>query len=1337
MAFNWKRILRLIGIGALFAGFFFLIGFYQKYHLPKIKSWLLVEVEEQSQKHLPVRIWPKSVELHLFPVKISFKDVQLLPNEELRQQLAPVSIEQVEVQLSLLGLLKGQVRLSDIRLIRPNIVYISKSASDSPDLKRAKLELPFKISDLFKLPIDAIWIEDLEALVRLDKQGFDFKIEGADLGLENRYNSLLLDLSMPKFLSKEKGKSQSLTLSLDTRFLLEPTEIQLSSLKVTRGEAYLIASGTATGEIEQLRFDDASGEFRTQFQLDEIKNLILAFSPETKIPSLKGFLDLQGRVARLTEDNPVLAFELNGKGLEVEQFILGDLGVRGAIDKNKLQISTGLLSAPAGSVTVSDFETQLGDRGRFQTNLNFKNLKLQELFRQIDLDKIPVWLTGAGDIPCYGDFWPQLKINCKGSISAQELIVKGSLNSKTSIVEIPQMQATGDLKLDKTEVQYSADIKVGKQSKGKSSGKISFEKGFQIDYSADKIDFADIRTLANIDFEGQGQLKGSTQGNSKVATFSMDVTAEDFWIEDFGLGQSQAELRYKDGILNIRKIQGRYGGSRYSGNLALNFDASQLLLNADIPFLDLEDLRSLMQRKYLFPLPISGTGSGQVKVTGPLVFNQLSFNLKSSFFRLNVGAETFDELVVNASATQGLVTADRVQLLKSASAVSLNGQLKPDGALDAIVVGRNLRLEQSEILSQAGLDLTGQADFTMALKGPIRSPRTELFGRLSKVVIGDRPIEDSNFQLLFAADRIQGKGELLGKMLRGELVLPLNESAPFKASIQTEGLDFTHLFSIFSSSARKRDYQTQITSKIDLSSDKGGFWNSTGRILIESAELRRGPLKMTLKEKAAIQMTEGVIRSEGIQFEGDNHFLKLDLDQSRKDQLRASINGKLELGFLSLLTPFMSELRGQLALSLNLSGPITNPSLNGSAFIEEALIKLEDFPHAFENLRADLLFNDKNILVNALRTQLGGGVVTGNGRVQIAGPGNIPIEMNAQFKDVQLNIPDGMRTKGFGVLSVKGSRPPYTLALNYNVESGNITTEFSPENDETGAIRPSVLLPKFVAANTVQPIQLDLDINLVNPINVKNELVDAPIRGRLKISGPPDSLSFNGTLTPGIGGGLFFKDTRFDILTGFVEFQNSPVANPRLYISAQARVEETIQDQSTSDRKNEYDVNLLIQGRVPDYKILLTSQPPLNEQEIVSLLALGMTTASLQENSVSGRSTTSSGIQLGAALLQKPLGKEIKEKTGFEFQISSDTVADVASPKVTLSRQISPKLGASASRTIETNPKNSVKLEYRVNRNVSVIGSWESQEQLENVNTDTVSSQNKLGLDLEYKVNFK
>jgi len=323
---------------------------------------------------------------------------------------------------------------------------------------------------------------------------------------------------------------------------------------------------------------------------------------------------------------------------------------------------------------------------------------------------------------------------------------------------------------------------------------------------------------------------------------------------------------------------------------------------------------------------------------------------------------------------------------------------------------------------------------------------------------------------------------------------------------------------------------------------------------------------------------------------------------------------------------------------------------------------------------------------------------------------------------------------------VTGKRFPYVFKMDYEVKSAEVVSEFGGASDGSG-VRRSPYLPPALSKTSKEPFYLDLNLILLNPLKISNSMLKAVITGGLRIQGDTQALKMTGTLTPKPGGTVFFRDVPFEISSGFIEYDNVGPENPKLYLAATARVGEIAKDEDRRQTEKQYDISMLVQGRATDPQLSLSSQPPLPQKDIVSLLALGLTSEALDESRISGDQVTStSTTALGAALLQKPVGKKLKDNFGVDMKVTSSQASpEVASAaKVTFSKQWTPKLSVSASGTIEASPRSSVKLEYEMNRGLSVIGSWEGREQGAALNNETKDSSNSvLGLDLEYRLQFK
>jgi translocation and assembly module TamB len=305
--------------------------------------------------------------------------------------------------------------------------------------------------------------------------------------------------------------------------------------------------------------------------------------------------------------------------------------------------------------------------------------------------------------------------------------------------------------------------------------------------------------------------------------------------------------------------------------------------------------------------------------------------------------------------------------------------------------------------------------------------------------------------------------------------------------------------------------------------------------------------------------------------------------------------------------------------------------------------------------------------------------------------------------------------------------------------------EFEPSGGVEG-VKRSAFLPTAILQESAAPILMDLDISFPRGIEVKNRLVDGKADGKLNIQGPPGKPVIIGAVTAEKDTKVSFRESVvFEVLTGTATFDDPTDANPRIYLSARTRLETPQQD---------YDINLVVQGRAKDPKVSLSSQPPRAEKDIISLLALGTDTSTsdavasstaVRTGLSSGTQVAGTGATVGATLLTKPINNEIKSKTGFDVALTSsfDDSTNATVPKVIASRQFTPTFGISASRSFGQEPKTDAKVRYRLSKQLSAIGSWEGLDRtdtggqvLQQQQQDT-STLNKVGLDLEYKFEFK
>ncbi len=1318
----------------VFAGFSFMVGFSYKYHLPKFEQFLLIEVERLSKKHLPVKIFASNLSFHLLPLGIVMDDVRVVAKPPLHRYLAPTHLKQVGARISLWPLMRGEIRLARL-FIRDSELNLFLRPELFENSEGGRKNLNF--GDIYKLPIDEISFERIQVQGRLLPENLVFRISDFNLLIENRYRSLFVELEAPSVLLKPSGPIDPLNLQVELRTLVEADEAQISAFKLRADQSFVVASGRLSGDFSSGQIKNGAIDARIKLLLPDLNHWESIFRQNLKLPELNGLAELD--IGTELRDGKAYRFEgeLKTSDLIISKYVIGT--VEGNVSSDLKSISSERLRFEnnAGRVVLREMNLTLGQTPEIKAQVKAERIDLTSLLRNIGIKNVPVHLPFRGEAFCQGVWNNAPALTCKGQIGSPRLNVYQSRINPETIIEVLNLNANGEAKVTLNEVEYAADVKVGQSSKGRSSGIINYQNGFKIKYEGDHVDFADVKNLAGLKLEGSGKLNGSTEGNAKTAAMQMQLNGKKIWFENYPLGDLNAKVAYQDGHLTFNDAQGQYEVSRYNGKADIDLRHRRLKVSAQIPFADLKDIQSIFQRKTKLPFSASGTGQGKLEAHGPLNFQDLSYDLRSSFFRGQIANEAFDEFVFNVKSVNGLVRSERVTLTKSSGVAELKGQINRKGEIDTVVVARGMRIEQSENILAMGLDAQGMADFSVLVRGQLPQPHIELNGRFSRVVLGDQPAEDSVVKLNFLADRMEGSGQFLGQTLITDFTWPFQSTGPFMLKAKARKWDFLTLFSLVSRSARQLDFASLISGEINLQAQRGGFWGASGEVKIDQLMVRKGAKRLAANKPMLLTMRDGVINSKNFAIQESDNLLKLDVNGLSRNALNASLNGKLDISLLGLFTPFISDLRGLASIAMDLRGSVSKPMLSGSAYVDKGYAKLADFIHPFSNIRADLLFNGNQIVINSLRTDVAGGKLSGDGKMSFNGSSR-PVDIKATFKDAKLNVPEGFRTNGYGSVAVYGSTFPYTMDIDYSISGGEITYEIGEDTTTSTNVKASAYLPRFMYQEAFHPFSFMINANLRNPLAINNSLIQASINGSLKATGTPDRLVLSGTLTPLPGAKIFFRDVPFEVNSAFVEYNNAPPKSPKIYLTAAARVSESVQDDQLRTTEHQYDVSLLVQGRGPSPEIILNSQPPLSQREIVSLLALGVTTKSLDERRSSQSQAANTSTAVGAGILQKAAGRRIKDTFGVDVKVSSSqpTPENASLPKVTISKQWTPKLGASASSTLQANPSNNVKIEYKMNKNVSVIGSWDGRENNVADQKDD-KTKNVFGLDLEYKVQFK
>lgn len=1301
-----------------------MLGFLIQTQLPKAKSWALVRIDQISKKELPVRILPAAIDIDFFPLGVTLTDVKITPKEEVADFIDPLLIEEVKLKVSWFYLLQGRLRLAEVALsgAKANVRV------PAPKSKNDKKPLDGLFSQLRQVPLNRLVLERIDLSLSLQKPRASGQLRNLAIAIDNQNNQIGIEVSASGVQFRDADTQALVLLEAEARALLEPDSITVTRLKIRRGQSYMIAAGRLSGETEALKFEKGDLQARGHFVLDSMRNWLVKSIPDLKLPTMSGLANVDLDVKQFSLKDRLAEFKVDAKDLKVDKFFVGNVSGAGEVSGTTVKSKLVEVESDAAKIRVTDFDFTLGEHSPIHATVHVDSMQVHDVLKNLSIGDIPVYLSGTAKLTCSGELKPLIGVDCDGNISGKKILVRNKDGKQKTIVAINQIDAAGKLKIDSKAVTYKADLSMP-NSKGRSDGSIAYETGFDINFESFPLAIKDVENLADLKLEGSLNVKGKTVGNSKTAWMELNGDASDFWLEDYWLGNFSTNARFAKGHLLFQNAKGFYTTSRYQGDVDVNLEDKQISAKLQMPFLDVKDLLSAFSRKVKLPFPVNGTGKADINVSGPLEFTALSYNLKSSLYRGSVLGENFDQANFDVHAKSGEVVTDRVTVQRGKGVITVTGVGHPTGQIETIVRGKNIDLEESENIQKLGINLAGIFDFDMDMRGHVLHPDTHLKGTITKTSLSDRSVNDSKIELQFLRDRINGSGEFIGETVTGAFTVPLSDEAPYKLNLQTKDWNFAPLLAGIGPAANHKDYDTQVTAQVDLSSEKGGFWSSNGKITAQKFVIKRGSLSIAAPSPLQLTMQNGHLSVQNFYLAGENIYLRV-LDNKNSDQkIDVQVNGKLDMGVVALFLPFFEELRGMLSFAFNVkAGPGTS-SLLGSAYIEKGYLKLFDFQHAFEDFKADLLFNQNKVLINSIHGDFASGTFNGDGVLEMKGYKNLPLNFNVRAENVILNLPDKVETKGSGQFNFAGSWFPFHMKGVYDVQSGTFAKEFSG-TAERGRIRRSDYLPQFLLEETFNPLTMEIQVNFDRGIDVKNSLVDGRANGRVTVLGTVQKPGMIGTVNLEKESKVYFNDTPFEVNIGTVTFNDANDINPKIYLTADTRIQD-------------HDITMVLQGTGQKPEMTLSSTPSLPQNEIISLLALGSTSEQMDTKISSTQQGNSASLSVASGLLKNaPLGRELKDRFGVDLQFSSsfDNAASVALQKITVSGQVTKKLGWNYNRAIGKTSKDEAQLRYRLTDKFSLVGSYEGQTNTESTNQNDDAKNENLnvfGLDLEYRFEFK
>lgn len=1286
----------------------------------------------QQQNMLDLSIADLDISLLKLQLSAGRIDVQF---KNTLQDLQPLQIKRVRAQLDPFRLLVGQLLVSKIQIDNVDWVYENKKVSDT---KFGELPLDEIFNILPQVPVEQLNIFNSEFRFKDPNLDLDTTFKIPHLNLHNRKTSLALALrrlAVNPSDSKQSHVEAELDLGAILHYKKENSVLEVPELSLKTINSVLKIKGQLNHFKRVALSPQGELQLESEVHFDDIRTIGLSLFPQkSRMPAVTGSVKTNGNLKFNSFDDLNGQLEIETNQVSVDHFKLGQAQMRAEIKKNQILLNKVEIEHPSALVSLRGIEIEQKPPYNFKASLQTQKFDLQKLFVSIGLNDIPAGLTAQARAQCHGLLQPEFQLNCETNTDLENIWVRPEQKAKLSIVRLQKANLDGQIQMNLQGLTYKTAIRIG-NSAGTSDGQVSFAEGFKINYETEKLDFADVESLADLNFKGLLKIKGSTAGDSSKGVIDADLSFSNAEIDQFKLGKFDAKLKYEKAQLDFKQINGLLGRSKYDGNVHFDFNKSTIAAALDFKELYGEDVILALKERFGIVFHVSGRGQARVDLEGPLDFWKLRYILKAQMNQGQIADEGFEQLQLNLNANGSAIRFENSFLKKYKSQLNIEGQintLAKEPLFDLQVSARPLYIEELDHVLRLAPHFSGQAWIEGKVLGPIIDPNLSFNFNAKQVTFENNEYPGSQGSVTIDRKNFRFNGQLFGRQIQSDLMWPWDENNPYSLRLQVRDLNPLMLLPAISLAQPSGEFYSRINADVDLKANRRSLKNSEGNVRISDFMLQRGALYLKLTRPSSMTFKNGLSQMDPIELSGESNSLKINLLGANQASTKISIAGDVQLRQFQFLAPFAQTLSGRLQVDSQILFRETDFELLGDGEITDGLVSLKGFPQAIENINTPIEFSKSKILFNDLTAQLGPHEISGQGQVDIRGPKQVVVNMQATADNIEITFPEKITTAGKADLVFFGNWLPYTLKVNYKVARGLVEKDFGQDSSQNkSSVRISPYLPPQQIEQQTPSLLLDAAIDMSQGVVVKNQLLEGEATGNLTVRGTPENPMIGGQIDIRPGSKLIFKDKPFDIQTASIKFPGTLDINPDIYMTANARV-------------SDYDISLLAQG-IPSKSLVIkaTSQPPLSEADIFSLLALGLTSSKMDQNLTSDTQQKQTGLEVLAVISnQSQINKKFQEKFGLTVQLAPtvDSTKNIAVPKVVVSKKIQKNVNASYSRPLTGDTQNQEwKLQYLFNPNKSIILNYQNiesnqQDLIKNPNTN---DQGILGLDFEYKKEFK
>ncbi|UCD34352.1 MAG: translocation/assembly module TamB domain-containing protein [Nitrospiraceae bacterium] len=777
-------------------------------------------------------------------------------------------------------------------------------------------------------------------------------------------------------------------------------------------------------------------------------------------------------------------------------------------------------------------------------------------------------------------------------------------------------------------------------------------------------------------------------------------------IQGIAFNSVRADLTYRVSSLSVNELTILQGEAQSSGSGTIDFRKADGLFSFKDPFYrgkaDLEgaDAAPLL-KAFGVDVPVSGRLSGAASFEG----DSREFNSRGRA-ALSSGAvygQPLDSAELQYELRPGGVEFTSFRASRNQSAIEGKGTLSFDRQFSFSVSSRQISLRDIALME----GYPAEALFSLEGSGSGALDNPALTFALEIKESGFKDIEGGGGRLEGSVrdGKLDARGKLMEGLVTAEGHAVLSGSVPWKAVVQLNRGRYDYLLTNYLKDIPE-DFMFFLEGALELTGE-GPRFSMTSRF--PSARVGMYGFEFINRGDVLVDFADDEIQIRSFAMTGRHADFSVDGSIKPGAAYGLHLRGNVEVAPLKALHEKIVSLRGESAFDVSVTGPWGNPQLSGEVSVIDTTASLSGFAYIIGPVNGRLFLNRDQFNFENVTAKFAGGTVV------LTGAGNLEhlsfrrFFMSSDFSGIRPTLQEGLTCTLDGRLFYDWSEKGGNLTGAVDVRRARYTKRVDWKKLILGVRDVSTRGGKYPAF--LADTELNIQVRGSDNILVDNNVARTPLRLDLTLTGRVSQVGLLGRVEASEGT-VYFRGNEFTLLEGTsVDFLETHGIQPYFHVLADAYIDD-------------YYVKMILDGPLDDFSLNLSSDPPQSDTDILALLTVGRTAE--EGKGIEGGMAAVQATSILAGVLQEPVEEELEYYTGIErFEIEPHTTTGGAFvPMLTIGKRLfEDKLFVIYSTSIGTVEMDIIRLEYKIDRNLSLIGS-----------RNEIGS---VGADMKYKFEFR